>query len=167
MIEGLAKALRFFLVLLMTALVFSVTWQVLSRYALDQPSSWTEEAARFLLVWIGVLGAAYVSHAREHLAIDLLPRRLSGTQAKVLCLFIELAVLAFALLAMVVGGTRLVMITWELDQVMPALGIPTAFLYLVVPLSGLMITLFGCVHVLQVISQLVQNDEEQSFGRGC
>jgi len=167
MIELLGKVLRYALVLLMATLVISVTWQVLSRYVLDQPSSWTEEAARFLLVWIGVLGAAYVSHSREHLAIDLLPRRLQGTKAIALRVFIELAVLVFAILAMVVGGARLVAITWELGQVMPALSIPTAFLYLVVPLSGGLIVLFSGVHLVKLISQPTSHLKAQTSKKEC
>ena len=51
------------LVLLMVALVSSVSWQVISRYIFSSPSSWTEEVARFLLIWIGVLGAAFLWRA--------------------------------------------------------------------------------------------------------
>lgn len=165
MIEWLARALRYFLVVLMATLVMSVTWQVVSRYVLDQPSSWTEEAARFLLVWIGVLGAAYVSYSREHLAIDLLPRRLQGPKAAALYLFIELAVMVFAFLAMVIGGARLVAITWELGQVMPALNIPTAVLYLVLPVSGSLIVLFSTMHISMLIGWPVNAIDEEKLGK--
>jgi hypothetical protein len=47
------------LILLMFLLVVSVLWQVISRYVFSSPSSWTEELARFLLIWISLLGAAY------------------------------------------------------------------------------------------------------------
>jgi TRAP-type C4-dicarboxylate transport system permease small subunit len=153
MMHFIAKILRHALMILMGALVLSVTWQVLSRYVLDQPASWTEEAARFLLVWVGVLGAAAVSYSREHLAIDLLPRRLQGRRALALRVFIECMVLGFALVAMVVGGSRLVLITWELNQLTPALGLPTAVLYLVVPLSGVLMVLFSGVQIMTLLSQ--------------
>jgi len=39
------------------ALVFIAGWQAAARYILDQPPSWTEEMARFLMVWAGLLGA--------------------------------------------------------------------------------------------------------------
>ena len=42
-------------------------------------------------------------------------------------------------LAMVVGGLRLVYITYLLDQYSPALGLPLALVYLVIPISGLLI----------------------------
>ena len=48
----------------------------------------------------------------------------------------------FALLAMVAGGTRLVYISWFLDQNSPALNVPLGIVYTVVPLSGLIILFY-------------------------
>jgi len=72
----LDKSLRFALALLMTAMVGSVVWQVLSRYLFVVPAAWTEELARFLLIWIGMLGAAYAYRQGSHLGIDLLANKL-------------------------------------------------------------------------------------------
>ena len=69
------RVLEVFLVILMTILVLDVLWQVFSRYLLSSPSSFTDELAGFLLIWVGVLGAAYVAGRKEHLAIDILIQR--------------------------------------------------------------------------------------------
>ena len=61
--------------ILMSVLVVDVLWQVISRYLLSSPSSFTDELAGFLLIWVGVLGAAYVAGRKEHLAIDILVQR--------------------------------------------------------------------------------------------
>ena len=66
------KGLELSLIFLMAFLVVDVLWQVLSRYILVSPSSVTDELAGYLLIWVGLLGAAYVSGKNEHLAIDLL-----------------------------------------------------------------------------------------------
>lgn len=65
------KGLELSLIFLMAFLVVDVLWQVLSRYILVSPSSVTDELAGYLLIWVGLLGAAYVSGKNEHLAIDL------------------------------------------------------------------------------------------------
>ena len=78
------RSLGWVLVALMGIAVLNVLWQVFSRYLLKNPSSYTEEAARYLLVWITLLGAAYAVGARGHLAIDLLPGKLTGTPRCVL-----------------------------------------------------------------------------------
>lgn len=132
---------------LMGLLVLSVTWQILSRYLLAEPSHWTEELARFLLVWIGVLGAAYAFRTRMHLGIDLLAHQLRGTSALLLEAFINLMVILFAVLVMIVGGVRLVAMTWELNQLSAALGVPIAGVYTVVPLSGSLIVLFALENI--------------------
>ena len=63
------KGLELSLIFLMAFLVVDVLWQVLSRYILVSPSSVTDELAGYLLIWVGLLGAAYVSGKNEHLAI--------------------------------------------------------------------------------------------------
>ena len=55
----------------MIAIVTVVCWQVFSRFILRAPSSYTEELARFLLIWIGVLGASYAYRTKAHLGLDL------------------------------------------------------------------------------------------------
>lgn len=143
MLDALDRFFRLVLAGLMGLLVASVTWQVLSRYLLAEPSSWTEELARFLLVWIGLLGASYAYRVKMHLGIDLLSQRLQGTRAFLLEVFVNAMVIVFAVAVMIVGGSRLVAMTWELDQVSPALGIPMALVYAVVPVSGVLIVLYA------------------------
>ncbi len=142
----LDKFFRYFLAALMALLVISVTWQILSRYLLASPSHWTEELARFLLVWIGVLGASYAYRVKMHLGIDLLAQSLEGPKAFVLDVVINIAVAVFAIAVMVVGGSMLVSMTWELNQISPALGIPMATVYAVVPLSGVLIVLYAAAN---------------------
>ena len=76
--EWIDKALAAVLTSLMAGMVMAVTWQVFTRFILPRPSSVTEELARFLLIWIGVLGAAYALRTKSHLGIDVLAGRLTG-----------------------------------------------------------------------------------------
>jgi TRAP-type C4-dicarboxylate transport system permease small subunit len=128
---------------LMGAAVLNVLWQVASRFLLGDPSSFTDEAARFLLVWIGLLGAAHVAGQRRHLAIELLPQRLDRRGRALLGLAGEAVVAGFALAVLVVGGARLVALTLELGQRSPALGVPLGWVYAVLPVSGVLV-LFHC-----------------------
>ena len=139
----LDQALKSFLMLLMVALVFAVSWQVVSRYVFSSPSSWTEEVARFLLIWIGLLGAAYAFRTKAHLGLDLLPNKLTGDSAKALSVFTLITIVLFAVTVLVVGGAKLVMLTWELKQYSAVLGLPIAFVYSVIPATGLLICVFA------------------------
>lgn len=143
-IKGIDATLRVLLIVLVALLVISVAWQVLSRYLLQDPASWTEELARFLLIWVGMLGAAYAFRTRSHLGLELLPMKLQGTPARLLKYFTLLMVAFFAGAVLVYGGGNLVSLTWELRQYSPVLGLPIAVVYSVIPLSGLLIV-FSCL----------------------
>ena len=64
------KVLAKLLIIIMSIMVINVLWQVFSRYFLGAPSSFTDELARYLMIWIGILGAAYVSGRNKHVAIE-------------------------------------------------------------------------------------------------
>ncbi len=130
------------LVLILGVMVLNVLWQVFTRFFTDSPSSFTDELARYLMIWLGILGAAYVAGRNEHVAIDLLvqkaPKKISHLMKKIT----TLSIFCFALFGMVVGGGRLVYITFKLGQDSPALQIPLAFVYAIIPISGILIVFY-------------------------
>lgn len=127
---------------LMALMVISVLYGVLTRYLLGNQAGWTEELARYLLVWISLLGAAYATAQRKHIAIQLLPDSLEPPAARRLSVVIDVIIIFFVLFAMVGGGLYYVYITLSLGQQSPALGIPVGFVYTVVPISGLFVIFF-------------------------
>lgn len=143
------RVLAVTLVALMAVAVVNVLWQVFTRWVLADPSPYTEELARYLLIWIGLLGAAYAAGKKIHLAIDLLPSKLRGRRRHVLEMVNDGFILAFGFLVMGVGGYRLVSLTLLMDQRSAALGVPLGVVYLVIPLSGLLITYYAVDDVVQ------------------
>ncbi|MGB1020317.1 MAG: TRAP transporter small permease [Flavobacteriaceae bacterium] len=136
--KGVEKALVFIL----SAMVINVLWQVFTRFFTDSPSSFTDELARYLMIWLGILGAAYVAGKKEHVAIDVLLKKARPERQLFLEQFIRFSILAFAFFGMILGGGRLVYITFKLQQYSPALQIPLALVYAVIPLSGLLIVFY-------------------------
>lgn len=143
----ISKILGVLLTVLMGAMVIDVTWQVLSRFVIKNPSSYTEELAGFLLIWIGLLGSSYAYYTKAHLGIDVLIYKLSGVKRKVIEISINLIVLAFALFVMVLGGIRLVRLTFTLGQISPALGIEMGYIYMVIPIAGIL-TIYFALHFI-------------------
>lgn len=143
------KILANFLVTIMAMMVINVLWQVASRFIIGSPSSFTDELARYLMIWVGILGAAYVSGRNMHVAIDVLPRRLSQAAQKRLMLIVRILIILFCLASMVIGGSRLVYITYVLDQNSPALQLPLAVVYLVIPVSGILIIYYKLSDILK------------------
>jgi TRAP-type C4-dicarboxylate transport system permease small subunit len=124
------------LIVIMSFMVVNVLWQVFSRYILANPSSFTDELARYLMIWVGVLGAAYVAGKGNHVAITYFSEKLNPVNLK------RVQILSFAILGMFIGGVRLVYITLVLEQLSPALKIPLGVVYAVIPLSGLLIIFY-------------------------
>ncbi len=138
----LDRTLGGLLVALIAITVVNVLWQVATRFVLGSPSSVTEELARYLLIWISILGAGYSVGQRSHLALELLPEKLEGRSQRRLQQAILLFIGLFSLLVMVVGGLRLVYLQFLLGQTSSALGWPLGAVYLVVPLAGLVMLVY-------------------------
>ncbi len=134
--------LGYILVFLMALMTLDVLWGVFTRYAIGSQADWSEELARFLLIWIGMLGAAYASGQHKHLAIDLLFPKLSPDNQRRLSVFINLLITVFAFAVLVIGGFRLMYITQVLGQLSAALRVPMFLVYAVLPVSGLLVMYF-------------------------
>ena len=142
------KVLETFLVIIMGILVLDVLWQVISRYVLKSPSSFTDELARFLLIWVGILGAGYATGKRMHLAIDVLINKLGKKYRIIINIFINGLVSLFALTVMVIGGGRLIYILLKLGNSSAALSVPIGYVYSVIPISGILIIYYSLFDII-------------------
>ena len=144
----LNKIVEFFLVLIFSLLVLDVVWQVVSRYVVGQSSSFTEEFARFSLIWLTVLGAAYINGQKEgHLSMDYLLSKLPLEKRNRRQRIIQVIMAIFALVVMIIGGGNLVYTTLSLGQISPALLVPLGYVYAIVPISGVIIIFFSFYHI--------------------
>lgn len=143
--------MRGVIVVAFAVLVACVIWQVFSRYVMGTPSTITDEMARFLFIWVALLGGAYTLGQRRHLAIDLLPQITTGQVRVLVNAAIILMLGGFAALVMVYGGFMLVQRTLETGQVSPALRLPMGAVYLAIPFSGLAILFYSIGFLLDLI----------------
>lgn len=130
------------LISLMVLMTLDVLWGVATRYLFGNQASWTEELARFLLIWIGILGAAFTSGQNLHLAIDLFSSASGASWKSKRIFLIKGSVILFALFVLIVGGSRLIYISHVLGQTSPALGLPMTLIYAVIPISGCLIVYY-------------------------
>lgn len=156
LISLIDRALATFCVVLCIGLVISVVWQVFSRYILNDPSTVTDELARFLFIWVGLIGAAYGLGQKKHLAIDLLLTKLDSPPRKqtFLQIIINLIGLFFVVVIMIYGGGRLVIDTISSGQISPVLGIQMGLIYLALPMSGFFMLVFLLRDLFTEIYQL-------------
>lgn len=154
--KSLNRGIEVLLILLMGALTVVVTWQVIARYIMTNPSSWTEELARFMLVWVSILGAAYVSGRREHIAIDILQQRMKPERRRKFQVLIDVVIILFALLVFVIGGINLVEIT--LHQISSAMRIPLGYVYAIIPFSGILIITYALLDIFYPSSSTLSHN---------
>ena len=151
--EIITRTLSVILIFLMSVMVLDVTWQVFTRFILGDPSGFTEELAGFLLIWIGLLGASYAYFTKAHLGIDVLTSRLSGAKRKISEIFVAGIVCLFALFVLVIGGWLLVNLTFTLNQISPVMGIPIGYVYLVLPLTGILFMYYSTCFIVEALKR--------------
>jgi TRAP-type C4-dicarboxylate transport system permease small subunit len=147
---ALNKCLEAVLVFLMSVLVLDVLWQVIARYILTNPSSFTDELAGFLLIWVGLLGAAYVAGRNEHLAIDILLQKTRESRRKNLEIAIQILIFVFSFFVLLIGGSWLVFTRFLLSVQSAALELPLGYVYIVLPLSGSLIMYYSIYNIRRI-----------------
>lgn len=150
----LDRGLELLTVLCMALLVLDVSWQVVTRFLLKDPSNWTEELATYLLIWVGLLGSAVALNRGAHLGIDYFTDKLSGRKRLCCEVFALICVALFALTVLGVGGLQLVTETLQLGQTAPATGLKLGYVYLAVPISGFFITYYAAGSLLEAVKTL-------------
>ena len=120
------------------AMVIIVGTQVFARYGLNHSLFWSEELARFLLVWLTFLGATSAYYRGAHPGVDALVSRLSpGARARV-AVWVHLAGLVLFGVMLVYGVEFAYFVR---AQITPALGMPKWIPMAVIPLSSLIFIL--------------------------
>jgi TRAP-type C4-dicarboxylate transport system permease small subunit len=158
----LTRVLETLLTVVMTVLVLDVVWQVFSRYVLKDPSSWTEELATFLMIWVALLGACVALNRGAHLGIDYFVSKFSARKRLYTELFVFACIAAFSASVMLLGGIRLARLTFRLGQVSPAMGLKMGYVYLAVPISGFFLVLYSVELMIDRIIALLRHENVES-----
>ena len=149
----LTRFLELLLTIIFLLLLLDVLLQVFSRHILNISFSFTEELARFLLIWLTILGSSYLNAKKEHLSMDYFYTKFSKNNMIKISMLIELFIFLFAFIVMVIGGVNLVYTTLHLEQLSGTLRIPLGYVYIVLPSSGLLIMCFSIYHFSKFIKK--------------
>src|SRR6056297_1666424 len=136
------KILSYFLIIIVAAMVVAVFWQVLSRIVFHSLAVWTEETSTYLLMWCGVIGAAYAYGEKAHVGMEYFAQKLSRKNGIILELIITILTTYFAYKIFIIGGLNFIRNAFMNGQTSPTMNIPTGYLYLCLPISGFFILTF-------------------------
>jgi TRAP-type transport system small permease protein len=144
----LDKILAVVCIALFSFLVLLVTWQVVTRFVFNSPSVFSEELAKYCFVWLSLFGSAFVFGENGHMAIDFVREKFPDKMRMGVEVFIELVVIAFAVLVLIMGGYNATSLAW--NQMNATLHIPVGYLYAAIPLSGIFIVYY-CINSIYLI----------------
>jgi TRAP-type C4-dicarboxylate transport system permease small subunit len=136
------------LVLMLTVLVVSLIWQVFGRYVLDKAPAWSEELARYLMVWITMLGSAVVMRENGHIGVTFVLDLLSPGARKIVLVVRDLIVLAVAYVLVTSGLQLTELLSGQLSA---AFEVSMAIPYGALPVGGLLIA------VMVVVARLTRS----------
>ncbi len=131
-------------------------WQVVTRYLLGKPSSWSEELVSYLFAWMALLGASLVVGERGHMNIPLLLEKTGPTARLALSVFAEGIAALFAAVILVYGGVEITSLA--MAQMTSSLGVPIGIFYLVLPLSGVLNALYCALNIIDMINGTMDLD---------
>jgi len=149
--DGLTRGLELLIIATMALLVVDVVWGVFTRYALGEQAKWSEELARFLLVWVALLGGALAFRTKAHLGVDYFVNQLHPDARKLTAVAADLVVLFFAVAVLLLGGTSVVREALALEQTTPALGWKMGYVYLALPISGFFVVLYTVDNIMETL----------------
>ena len=152
--------------LILGGMVLVLTWQVFSRYALNAPSTYSEEILRYGMIWSSLLGAAFACGRQSHMAIYLLRDMMSGRLRTMLNLLTPVAFILFSGAVLIAGGLRAVDVAQS--QTSPVMQIPMVWVYVAMPVSGALIVIYSVMELIETFygKNLETNSIEQSIISG-
>lgn len=157
---GMDFVLRWFCIILFALLVALVVFQVVARYIGGGGTAWTEAMGRTVFIWQGIIGAAYVIGENDDVAIDFLVRKFPAAIVRLLEVIAHSVVAFFAVWVMVMGGWAFA--SNKFDQTVELLPFTVGQLYLVLPISGVIITIYCLLHIVHALTREVKvvNEDE-------
>lgn len=130
-------------------MVLLTCWQVLTRYVLQNPSSWSEELVSYLFAWMSLLGASIVTSERGHMNIPIVVERMPESAKKVFSIVSELIAFVFGAVILLFGGIQIT--TLAMGQMTSSLGVAIGFFYIVLPLTGALNMIFTAMNIYDIV----------------
>lgn len=149
LLKGVRTVLYGFSVVAMSVMLVIIFAQVVTRYLFGYTPEWSEELARFLFVWVVFLGSALIMGESGHLAVQFLPDKFKGTAfGTVLDVIINVSGYVFIILLLTQG--------WKMTSIMtfqraPGLDIPMSWVYVIIPVSCVLMLLYLLKETLRII----------------
>lgn len=146
--EWMDKIIMGFCIVLFAFMVVIGTYQIVTRYFFNSPSTFSEELLTYTFTWMALLASAYVFGKRDHMRMAFIADKIKGKPKLILDIIIELLVLGFAALVMVWGGWQIMMLSMQ--QKTASLGVPMGYIYAILPFTGVAISIYAILNLYKL-----------------
>ena len=157
----LNKVIEVICITLLAFMVVLGTWQIITRYVLNNPSTVSEDLLIYSFVWMSLLGSDYVFGKKDHMTMVFFRQKLESKSPKVkiiLNVITELLVMIFSAFVLVLGGFQISMLA--MGQISPALGISMGYIYLSLPLSGVITIIYNILNLMDLKQEIAQSNKK-------
>ena len=145
------RAARFLVALMMAVMSAIVLFGVFNRFIFKIPISWTEEIAKYLLIWISMIGSAIAVRIGGHMGVGMFVSKLRQRPRTVVTWINQLAIVGFIVILIYLGMKVSIK---ELHTFGYTTRIPMFWPFLAIPVGGLMIL----IQLLSILKMLFKNE---------
>lgn len=149
-LKYLRKMTSWFVVFLFSVIIIVVFSQVVLRYLFNNPPSWSEEIARFCQVWMVLLTSPICIRKGSHLAVDYLIGSFSPKINKFIRSFINILIFIYIPFIIIFGIKLFNIGKWQFS---PALEIRMDLVYIIFPLSGILMLIENGLKTYEVLAE--------------
>lgn len=152
------------LIIILTVSMFVIVgMNVFGRYVLNHSLSWADELPRFIFIWISFLGAVLAYHENEHVGLDFIVNRISSR--KIQMIFRLIGDLGILLVIIILAYYGWILAT-SATNVSPALSIPMKIVYMIVPISAVLMGFVNIQKIIYHIKLLLNSNNSGGQKRG-
>ncbi len=149
--------LEIVLVFLLVAMTLTVFSQVIARYIFEAPLSWSEELARFILIWLSMLSAAYAFKKKSHFALTILANKLPERHQRITSFCVHIIVAIFFL---IICYYSVIFVHSVNGHVAPALQISMQIPYSSIVVASGLISIFSLISAIKIIPKMTKSAEK-------
>lgn len=146
---AIMKILGVVITLLFILMTLVGTYQIVTRYFFNRPSTISEELLTYSFTWMSLLASTYVFGKRDHMRMGCMADKLTGPARRYLEVFIDALSFFFAGVVMVYGGISITKLT--MIQITASLRISMGWIYIIVPIAGLLIMVFSVMNAADML----------------
>ncbi len=132
----------------MAGLTAVITLQIVSRVFFTSVG-WTEEVARFLLIWITFLGAALAYQQGRHIAVTVLRDNLPPALRRIVSGAAVLVTIVFLLTLAKIGWQYMNMQSFQKS---PSLRLSMTYVYAVMPFAALVMAGLSVIDLIRLLA---------------